>query len=86
MLRSQGGTHAEAGAAAPVQDAVRGGFARHGQRHHLLGNNVHAASKTSKGNDLSVRLPFGHEAISGLDRGDAVWLKFDAAAAHVFGQ
>ncbi|RVP14361.1 ABC transporter ATP-binding protein [Sinorhizobium meliloti] len=52
----------------------------------FLGNNVHVATKTSKGNDLSVRLPFGHEAISGLNRGDAVWLRFDAGSAHVFGQ
>ncbi len=27
----------------------------------FLGNNVHVATKTRKGNDLSVRLPFGHE-------------------------
>lgn len=52
----------------------------------FLGNNVHVATKTRKGNDLSVRLPFGHEAISGLNRGDAVWLRFDAGSAHVFGQ
>lgn len=52
----------------------------------FLGNNVHVATKTRKGNDLSVRLPFGHEAISGLNRGDAVWLRSDAGSAHVFGQ
>ncbi|MFB9948958.1 ABC transporter ATP-binding protein [Rhizobium puerariae] len=50
----------------------------------FLGNNVHVVTTTARGNDLSVRLPFGHEAISGLNRGDAVWLRFDAGSAHVF--
>ncbi|MGN8114330.1 ABC transporter ATP-binding protein [Labrys sp. 22185] len=51
----------------------------------FLGNNIHVVTRTGKGNELSVRLPFGHEAIAGLSRGDAVWLRFDAEAAHVFG-
>jgi putative spermidine/putrescine transport system ATP-binding protein len=51
----------------------------------FLGNNVHVAAKTSKGDDLAVRLPFGHEAISSLAPGDAAWLRFDAGSAHVFG-
>jgi putative spermidine/putrescine transport system ATP-binding protein len=50
----------------------------------FLGNNVHVVTKTSKGDELAVRLPFGHEAISSLSQGDAVWLRFDAASAHVF--
>ena len=50
----------------------------------FLGNNVHVVTTTNRGDDLSVRLPFGHDAISGLNRGDAVWLRFDAGSAHVF--
>jgi len=51
----------------------------------FLGNNIHVVTRTGRGDELSVRLPFGHEAIAGLSRGDAVWLRFDAEAAHVFG-
>ncbi|CAN7679334.1 ABC transporter ATP-binding protein [Rhizobium rhizogenes] len=50
----------------------------------FLGNNVHVATQTAAGEALSVRLPFGHEAISGLSRGDHVHLEFDPDAAHVF--
>ncbi|MBD0415456.1 ABC transporter ATP-binding protein [Oryzicola mucosus] len=50
----------------------------------FLGNNVHVATSTLSGDPLSVRLPFGHPAISGLSRGDSVWLGFEAASAHVF--
>jgi putative spermidine/putrescine transport system ATP-binding protein len=50
----------------------------------FLGNNVHVVTKTSRGDDLSVRLPFGHEAISNLSKGVPVWLQFDAGSAHVF--
>ncbi|MEO9338511.1 ABC transporter ATP-binding protein [Mesorhizobium sp. SB112] len=50
----------------------------------FLGNNVHVVAETFKGEELSVRLPFGHDAISGLGRGDKIWLNFDANAAHVF--
>ncbi|MBO9099634.1 MULTISPECIES: ABC transporter ATP-binding protein [unclassified Rhizobium] len=50
----------------------------------FLGNNVHVATRTAKGDMLSVRLPFGHEAISGINRGDTVWLGFDPTSAHVF--
>ena len=50
----------------------------------FLGNNVHVATQTATGEALSVRLPFGHEAISQLSRGDSVHLEFDPGAAHVF--
>ena len=50
----------------------------------FLGNNVHVAAETVSGAPLAVRLPFGHEAISGLSRGDRVHLAFDPAAAQVF--
>ncbi|PZM08806.1 ABC transporter ATP-binding protein [Rhizobium tubonense] len=50
----------------------------------FLGNNVHVATRTDKGDALAVRLPFGHEAISSLGRGDTVWLGFDPTSAHVF--
>ncbi|WP_087001279.1 ABC transporter ATP-binding protein [Rhizobium sullae] len=50
----------------------------------FLGNNIHVSTKTVAGEALAVRLPFGHEAISGLSRGDHVHLDFDPGAAHVF--
>ncbi|QEN85765.1 ABC transporter ATP-binding protein [Labrys sp. KNU-23] len=51
----------------------------------FLGNNIHVVTRTGRGDELSVRLPFGHEAIASLGRGDAAWLRFDAGSAHVFG-
>ncbi len=50
----------------------------------FLGNNVEVSTATSAGADLSVRLPFGHEAISSLARGEKAWLTFDTASAHAF--
>ncbi|MEF0941723.1 MULTISPECIES: ABC transporter ATP-binding protein [unclassified Rhizobium] len=50
----------------------------------FLGNNVHVATETAGGEALAVRLPFGHEAITGLSRGEQVHLDFDPDAAHVF--
>lgn len=50
----------------------------------FLGNNVEVTAVTDRGESLAVRLPFGHEAIASLNRGDAAWLSFDAASAHVF--
>ncbi|TCU40850.1 TOBE domain-containing protein [Rhizobium azibense] len=50
----------------------------------FLGNNIHVATATAAGEALSVRLPFGHEAMAGLSPGDRVHLAFDPGAAHVF--
>ncbi|MQB10027.1 ABC transporter ATP-binding protein [Agrobacterium sp. ICMP 6402] len=50
----------------------------------FLGNNVHVVAYTGSGEPLAVRLPFGHDAISGLSRGDLVHLAFDPASAQVF--
>ncbi|MNL33597.1 TOBE domain protein [compost metagenome] len=50
----------------------------------FLGNNVHVVAHTGSGEPFAVRLPFGHEAISGLNRGDLVHLAFDPASAQVF--
>ncbi|NLS00053.1 ABC transporter ATP-binding protein [Rhizobium sp. P38BS-XIX] len=50
----------------------------------FLGNNVEVSTQTASGDNLSVRLPFGHEAISHLARGDQAWLGFDANSAHAF--
>lgn len=50
----------------------------------FLGSNVHVAATTGWGETVAVRLPFGHEAIAGLSRGDTVWLGFDPQATHVF--
>ena len=50
----------------------------------FLGNNFHVATVTDRGEPLSVRLPFGHEAAMSLARGETVRLTFDPASAHVF--
>ncbi|ENN84933.1 putative ABC-transporter ATP-binding protein [Rhizobium freirei PRF 81] len=50
----------------------------------FLGNNVEVSTRTASGDSLSVRLPFGHEAISHLARGDQAWLGFEANSAHAF--
>ncbi len=50
----------------------------------FLGNNVHVVTHTASGEPVAVRLPFGHEAISGLNRGDLVHLAIDPASAQVF--
>ena len=50
----------------------------------FLGNNVEVSTATPAGVDLAVRLPFGHEAISSLSRGEQAWLTFDTASAHAF--
>jgi putative spermidine/putrescine transport system ATP-binding protein len=50
----------------------------------FLGASVHVATATPWGEPIAVRLPFGHEAIAGLGRGEMVWLGFDPANAHVF--
>lgn len=50
----------------------------------FLGNNFHVATVTARGEALSVRLPFGHEAATSVRRGETVRLTFDPASAHVF--
>ncbi|MBK5571591.1 ABC transporter ATP-binding protein [Ensifer sp. SSB1] len=50
----------------------------------FLGNNIEVATQTSNGDTLSVRLPFGHRAISQLARGDQAWLSFDSSSTHAF--
>jgi len=50
----------------------------------FLGNVIEVATQTGTGDELAVRLPFGHAAISGLARGGQVRVTFDAASAHAF--
>ncbi|MDX3929986.1 MAG: ABC transporter ATP-binding protein [Shinella sp.] len=50
----------------------------------FLGNNIEVSTATPAGVELAVRLPFGHEAISSLARGEQAWLAFDAASVHAF--
>lgn len=71
-IRLSRGQAATGGLAATVSDIT------------FLGNNIHVATETAAGETLAVRLPFGHEAITGLSRGDRVQLDFDPGAAHVF--
>ncbi len=50
----------------------------------FLGNNIHVATRVAGETPVSVRVPFGSEVISGIERGMPVWLSFEAGAAHVF--
>lgn len=50
----------------------------------FLGNNTHVTALSPKGEPLSIRLPFGHEAVSGLAPGQSAWISWDAAACHAF--
>ncbi|MGN8024180.1 ABC transporter ATP-binding protein [Phyllobacterium sp. 22229] len=50
----------------------------------FLGNNIEVSTQTGNGEILSVRLPFGHEAISGISRGDQAWLSFEPKSTHAF--
>lgn len=50
----------------------------------FLGNNIEVSTQTGNGDSLSVRLPFGHQAISSISRGDQAWLSFEPNATHAF--
>lgn len=50
----------------------------------FLGNHLHVAATTRQGAGIAVRLPFGHEAIGTLARGEDVWLGFQPEDARVF--
>ena len=50
----------------------------------FLGNNIEVSTQTGNGESLSVRLPFGHEAISSVNRGDQAWLTFEPNSTHAF--
>jgi putative spermidine/putrescine transport system ATP-binding protein len=50
----------------------------------FLGSHVHVATRTVEGTIVSVRLPLGHQALSGIARGVEVWLTFEPNSAHVF--
>ncbi|MGG7516506.1 ABC transporter ATP-binding protein [Allorhizobium undicola] len=50
----------------------------------FLGNNIHVATRLAGDTPVSVRVPFGSEVMSGIERGMPVWLCFEAGAAHVF--
>lgn len=48
------------------------------------GNKARVAARIADRTAVSVRVPFGHEALSGVERGSPIWLSFEADAAHVF--
>gem|GEM_PF-4778839 len=50
----------------------------------FLGTTVEVLTQTESGQPLTVRLPFGHEAIGRLHVCHSVYLGFDRNAAHVF--
>lgn len=50
----------------------------------FLGNNIELSTETSNGEALAVRLPFGHGAISSINRGDKAWLSFEPQSTHAF--
>lgn len=51
----------------------------------FLGNNTHVMVEAPGIAPISVRLPFGHEALTGLHSGAEVSLGFDPGSAHAFG-
>lgn len=50
----------------------------------FLGNNIEVNTQTDSGETLAVRLPFGHDAISSIHRGDQAWLTFEPNSTHAF--
>lgn len=50
----------------------------------FLGNNIEVSTRTGNGESLAVRLPFGHDAISSINRGDQAWLSFEPKSTHAF--
>lgn len=50
----------------------------------FLGSNVHVVTRTAQRASVSVRLPYGHQALAGIQSGNDVWLTFEPNAAHVF--
>jgi putative spermidine/putrescine transport system ATP-binding protein len=50
----------------------------------FLGSHLQVATATADGRSLSIRLPFGHETVGSLARGDDVWFSFRPADARVF--
>jgi len=50
----------------------------------FLGSTVEVLTQTESGQNLSVRLPFGHEAIGQLACNNPGWLEFDSAQVQVF--
>jgi len=50
----------------------------------FLGTTVEVLTQTESGQPLTVRLPFGHEAIVQLNRSANAWLGFDSEQVQVF--
>jgi len=50
----------------------------------FLGTTVEVLTQTESGQPLTVRLPFGHEAIGRLACNNHSWLEFDSAQVQVF--
>lgn len=50
----------------------------------FLGNNIHVLVEPQGAPPISVRLPFGHRALSGLAAGMTVSLDFNPESAHAF--
>jgi len=50
----------------------------------FLGTTVEVLTQTESGQNLTVRLPFGHEAIGQLAGNNQRWLAFDSAQVQVF--
>jgi len=50
----------------------------------FLGNNIHVMVEPSGIAPISVRLPFGHSALSGLSPGTKVSMSFNPADSHAF--
>ena len=50
----------------------------------FLGNNTHVSVETGWREQLYVRLPFGHDCINGLEKGNKLWLNWSPETAHAF--
>ena len=52
----------------------------------FLGNNTHVKATTAWDDELAVRLPYGHEGVQGLSRGDRLFVNWSPDVAHIFAE
>lgn len=62
----------------------RPGLAVDVQDFTFLGNNTHVTATTEWQEELAIRLPYGHDCIQGLSRGEKVWISWSPETAHAF--
>ena len=52
----------------------------------FLGNNTYVKVTTAWNDGLAVRLPYGHECVQGLSRGDRLFVNWSPDLAHIFAE